>query len=94
VRQALESPLRFASPVHVVDGVSPTPARLHSPKGGDLPMRRRGLASGPSPAGRVYAPAIGQRSWCTRQLQHEACPGGTFGPGRFLSPHQQGTDRD
>jgi hypothetical protein len=48
VRQALESPLRFASPVHVVGGVSPTPARLHPPKGGDLPMRRRELAcSGP-----------------------------------------------
>ena len=46
VRQALDYPLRFASPVHVVDAVSPTPDPLHSPKGGDLPMRRRGLASG------------------------------------------------
>src|SRR5207248_2252119 len=33
VRQALESTPRFASPVHVVDGVSPRPARLYSPKG-------------------------------------------------------------
>jgi hypothetical protein len=63
VRQALESTPRFASPVHVVDGVSPTPARLHSPKGVICLCGGEDLLLCVA-ARRVYAPAIGQRSLC------------------------------